>query len=175
MEHEPTGYGKAKFGDSPQKVEKLYPGKVKALGQESLGATPVFSPLIARQSLSDQKVLGLAHPVTVELRYWKDQLWVVIVYYGANDSTAVNEALRKEYGKPDQSSADQVWKGKKTLVNTANRERWYAMSDNAIAHDAQMAFMEEMRQAQEKMRERQGRPAQAPPAAQQPEAPPAGK
>lgn len=164
MDHEPTGFGKAKFGASPQEVEKLYKGKIKGLGQESLGATPVFSPFVVRQSLSEQKVLGLEQPVTVELRYWKDRLWVVIVYYGQNGTEAVNEALRKEYGKPDQSSGDQIWQGKKVLVNTANRERWYAISDNAIAHEAQLAFMEEMRKAQEKMRERQGLPAQTAPA-----------
>lgn len=176
MDNPPTGYGKAKFGASPAQVEKLYPGQIKVLGQESLGATPVFSPYIVRQSLSDQKVLGLEKPVTVELRYWKDQLWVVIVYYGANDIKDVNEALRKQYGKPNQTSSDQVWQTDKVLLNTANRERWYAISDNAIAHEAQVAFMEEMRKMQEKARGHHAQaPEEAPDAAAPPPPAPAGK
>ena len=156
---QPTGYGKARFGMTPAEVEKLYKGQVRVLAQENMGATPVTGPNIVRQLLANQRVPGLKEPTNVELRYWKDKLWVVIVYYGQNGNDAVNEALRAEYGAPTISAQDSVWQGPKTLVNTSNRERWYAMSDVALSRDAQQAFMEDMRKLQEKQRAQDAPPA----------------
>ena len=163
MDHEPTGFGKARFGMSPEEVEKLYPGKVRVLGQENLGASPVFSPRVVRQVLPDQKILDLKEPTNVEFRYWDNKLWVVVVYFGQNTVQQVNEALRKEYGKPPAVSADSLWTGTKAVVNTANRDRWYAISDLAISKEAQAAFMEDLRRAAERQRGQQPAPP-APPA-----------
>jgi hypothetical protein len=167
MENEPAGIGKAKFGMSPAEVEKLYPGAVRTLvGMESLGAAPVGGPYVVRQAFSAHAVEGLPEPTTVELRYWKDQLWVVVVYYGNNSAEVVQEALRKRHGPPDLASNDSLWRGEKVQVNTVNRERWYALADKALSAEAQKLFSEEMRMLQERSRGAGGGPppATAPPA-----------
>lgn len=162
LEKEPAGLGKAKLGMSPKEVQKLYPGKVRVLDMEHLGATPVKSAHMVRQLLSDQKVEGLASPTNVELRYWDDKLWVIIVYYGENSNESVQEGLRKVYGQPDLSGNDAVWRGKKVQINTATRERWYAIADLALSAQAQQAFAAEMEKVQAKMRESQKPPPAAP-------------
>jgi hypothetical protein len=162
MEHEPNGFGKAHFGMSPQEVEKLYAGTIRTLGQENLGASPVYGPRISRQLLPDQKVPGFNQPTNVELRYWDNKLWVVIIYYGQNGLEEVNAALRKEYGKPPTAASDSMWSGSKVMVNTANRERWYAISDIALSKEAQAVFMEDLRKAQERMRAQPAAPPAAP-------------
>jgi hypothetical protein len=168
LENQPDGLGKAKLGMSPQQVEKLY--KVRTLDKENLGATPVYSADILRQVLADQQVPGLKVPTNVELRYWKNKLWVIIVYFGQNGGEAVNEALTKQFGKPTITSTDSVWQFPKVMVNTANRDRWYAIADTALSKEAQAAFMEDLRKAAEQ------RQLQQPPAAAAPAAPvPAAK
>lgn len=166
----PTGLGKAEMGMSPEQAEKIFKDKLKPMGQENLGATPVFSPDIQRQLLIDQKVPEMKDPTKVELRYWKNKLWVIIVYYGQNTNEAVNEGLVKQFGKPSISSTDLVWQFPKLTVNTSNRDRWYAIADTALSREAQAAFAEDLRKAAER-RQTQQAPAAAP---QQP-APPAGK
>lgn len=172
MQNEPTGFEKARFGMSPPEVAKLYEGKIQKLDKEYLGSSPVLSPLVHRQALRDMKLPWLQHPVTVELRYWKDRLWVVIVYYGENSQEEVVEGLRKQYGPPDISGHDAVWRGAKVTVNTANRERWYAIADLELSREVQAVFAEDMRRAQEAARARQGGAAPAAPA---PAATPAAK
>jgi len=171
FENEPAGLGKLKFGMSPQQVEKLFPGKVRTLDMEHLGATPVKSAYIVRQVLPDQTVAGLPAPTNVELRYWKDKLWVIIVYYGANSNNDVAEGLNKQYGKPTISGQDSIWRGQKVQVNTVMRERWYAIADLALSGEAQKVFAEDMRKAQERLRGQQGAAPAAPPPAAAPKAP----
>jgi hypothetical protein len=167
VKKEPSGLGKAQFGMSPQQVEKLYKGQVRTLGQENLGATAIYSPDIVRQVLADQKVGGLSQPTNVELRYWKNKLWVIIVYFGQNSAESVNESLVKQFDKATISSTDYVWQFPKVMVNTANRDRWYAMADTALSREAQAAFAEDMRKAAEQ-RQTQQAPAAAPPPAPAP-------
>jgi len=149
VQKQPTGYGKARFGMSPQEVEKLFKGKVRTLGEENLGATPITGPNVVRQVISDQKVPGFDQPTNVELRYWKGKLWVAIIYYGQNSTEQVNQALLKLYGEPTVMAADILWQFPKVMVNTANRERWYAIGDTALSREVQAVFLEELRQQQQ--------------------------
>lgn len=144
FQNEPDGFGKARFGLSPAEVAKLYPS-AKPLDKEFLGATPVFSPFIARQHLTEQKVPGLSKPVSVELRYWKDKLWVVIVYFGDNSAEQVEASLRERFGEPMGTGTGPYWTGEKVSITTAVREKWYSISDNAASAEVRHLFAEEMR------------------------------
>ena len=166
VKYQPSGYGRARFGMSPEEVAKLFKGKVRTLGDESMGATPVLGPNVVRQLLSDQKVPGLDLATTVELRYWKGKLWVAIVYYGQNSAEQVNQSLLKRLGPPTLASSDIVWHFPKVMVNTANREHWYAIGDTALSSQAQAALLEELRRQQQM---------QAPPPAPAAVPTPAGK
>jgi hypothetical protein len=159
---EPAGFDKAKFGMSPAQVQKLYKDRVQPLKDEHLGASPVLSSLVQRQVIRDFKLPGVESPVNVELRYWKEKLWVVIVYYGNNGQETVVESMRKVYGPPDVSGQDALWRGTKVQINTANRERWYAIADQALSLEAQALFMEDMKRAEEYHRARQGGAAPTP-------------
>jgi len=162
FDKQPKGVGKADFGMSPAQVEKAYKDKFRRLDKEHLGATPVYNPDIVRDLIEDQRLIGLEQPVNIELRFWKDKLWVAIVYYGKNPNEKVNEALRREYGTPDQTGKDAIWKGDKVMVNSANAERWYAVSDVAVSREVQAAFMKDFQQAQQRA---QGQSAPPTPAA----------
>ncbi len=144
---EPAGFGKAHFGMSPAQVKKLYPS-ARTLGEENLGATPVFGPLVVRQALDDQEAPGLPKPVLVELRYWKERLWVVIVYYRENSSEQVVGALKRDLGQPATSAADPYWTASNVTVMTDDRQRWYAITDNALSKEAQEAFVAQGQGAQ---------------------------
>jgi hypothetical protein len=169
LENQPSGLGKAQFGMSPKQIEKIYKGKVRTLDRENLGATPIYTADVVRQVIADEKVAGLDQPTNVELRYWKNKLWVIIVYFGQNGAEAVNEALLKQFGKPTVSSTDLVWQFPKVLVNTSNREHWYALAELEMSKEVQAAFTEDLRKAAEQ-RQTQQAPAAAPPAAPVPAA-----
>ncbi len=152
--HEPNGLGKLRFGMTPAQVLRLYPA-LKKLDQENLGASPVISPLAVRQLLSNQKVPGLKKPVLVELRYWKEKLWVIVVYFGQNPADEVMAALKKQYGEPSTSSREPVWRGKKANVMTNLMPGWYAIADNELSRDAQEVIIGEIRKNEERMRAQQ--------------------
>ena len=141
MKTEPSGYGVLRFGSPPEQVERLYPGARRLNSLENLGAVPVTGPAVVRYVLENQKIPGFSKPVRVELRFWKNRLWVVIVYYGENAAEQVVAAVKKQVGDPENRNAEPVWTGKKTTVSMANRERWYALSDNAVSKEVQEDLM----------------------------------
>ena len=143
MTIEPKGFGKAHFGMSPAEVKKLYPN-MRTLGRESFGATPVLGPDFVRQLLPAERIEGLSKPVPVELRYWKSRLWVVIVYYGANSTDDVVKYLKKLVGDPSNREPEPMWRGGEVTVNAANRERWYAISDNNLSRGVQVLLQSEL-------------------------------
>lgn len=137
----PDGFGRAKFGMSVEEVKKAYP-KMEVLDR-MLGAAVVSGPFVKRFLLPGMKHPGLAKPTDVELRFWKDRLWVAIVYFGDNPEAKVLEALRKQNGEPEPGS--NSWTGRKSTVVFVPRQRWYSVGDNAITQEVQQLFMEEFR------------------------------
>ncbi len=162
----PDGFGKAKLGMSPQEVAKLYP-ELKKLDREVLGATPVFSPFVVRQLIPSVALAGAPHPVPVELRYWKDKLWVIIVYNGQNSDEQMTDAFTALCGKPSADKPGPAWFGEKVSISSAPKQHWYALADNALSKQAQELFAEEMAR-QRQMAARRG--AAAVPAASAPAA-----
>jgi hypothetical protein len=138
---EPTGFGTAKFGMSLAEVWKMYP-KAKLLGpRDTLGASAVDGPYIDRLALHDQPVPGFAKPTTVELRFWKDKLWAVVVYFGDNDPEACKIYLTQTFGpsaSPDPNSPS--WPGTKVSTSAVYKQNWYGFSDDAISKEAAAWF-----------------------------------
>jgi len=152
MENEPTGFGKARFGMTVAQVSEIYPQMEKLT--KSLGAAVVEGPLIERRVLWKEEISGLSKPVNVELRFWKDQLWVVIVYFGENDLETVVRLLTERHGPPSGKPANAIWEGKKSTIMIAGKARWYSIQDNAISKEAQAVFMEDFKRAMERRRAR---------------------
>lgn len=158
--NEPTGFGKARFGMSVEEVRALYP-EMEATKQR-LGAPVVEGPLISRHVLWKQNVPGLNQPADVELRFWKNQLWVVIVYFGANDLDSVLRALTDQYGAPNKGDPRApVWSGARSTIIVSAKAKWYSMHDNAISKDAQNALIEDLRRTMEQRRAGRAQPSES--------------
>jgi len=159
---EPRGFGKATFGMPEAEVLKLYPDAVPLQPGQTLGASAVAGPDISRVVLKNHKVEGLAKPTTVELRFWKKQLWGVIVYFGDNSDAEVVALLEKQFGKSENPDPKQMlWVGTATQTTASLRQRWYGSNDQKLSKEAQTWFMNALK----------GHGHDAPPAA----APPAAK
>ncbi|MDX2166991.1 MAG: hypothetical protein SF182_08010 [Deltaproteobacteria bacterium] len=147
---EPTGYGKAKFGSSTAAVKKLYPTLREVAPTDKLVAPFIGGPFITRMLLDNQTVAGLPKPVLVELRFWKDQLWGAIGYFGDNTDQQVMDMLTKQLGPPQASNAAQVtWTGKATQTIVSPRLRWYGTTDDALSKQAQAWLAEEIEKAKQ--------------------------
>jgi hypothetical protein len=136
---EPEGFGNAKFKMTPEQAKAALPGLEET--EEDLGAALVGGPYVKRFVLRNHPVPGLQHPTNVEIRFWKDRLWVVIVYFGQNDYPSVVEALEKQLGstsKGDEKS--RVWIGEKTTSVASDREKYYSLADNDLSNEARAAL-----------------------------------
>jgi hypothetical protein len=135
--YEPTGFGTAKFGMSLAQVWKMYPQARLLRENETLGAAAVGGPYIDRLVLRNQPVPGFAKPTTVELRFWKDQLWGVIVFFGDNDPEQCKAYLAKTFGPTTSRDPDNpVWLGGKVSSTGTYKEHWYGYTDIAMSQEA---------------------------------------
>lgn len=143
MTNEPTGFGAAKFGDSIAQVQKALP-KMEETSKD-LGAQAFSSDHLKRFALQQAQVPGLDKPTTVELRFWKDKLWAVIVYFGDNTDAQVLEMLTKQFGPPAAATATPAWRGTQTETLMVARQRYYGTTYNPLSADAQAWFVERLR------------------------------
>ncbi|GIW41082.1 MAG: hypothetical protein KatS3mg076_1659 [Candidatus Binatia bacterium] len=140
-EREPDGWGKARFGMSREEVGRLFP-HAQPLSKEHLGAAAPLGPEFARQLLPEEKFPGLELPVSVELRYFRDRLYAVVVYWGANPAERVLDVLRRRYGPAP--GPEPTWKGEKVTIATDVRGRWHAFWDNRLSQEAARVFTERL-------------------------------
>jgi hypothetical protein len=148
---ERRGLGKLTLNQSIAQVQKIYP-QMRKLTTEELGAGVALSPLIQRYHQTEVTLPGLAHPVALELRFWKEKLWVVIAYYAGNSGAEVERWLKKRYGKPTTTDPDPTWFGKLTQIITTPSEGWFSVGDNELSADAQAVFRESLRKVMERQR-----------------------
>lgn len=135
--YQPAGFGPAAFGMGLMQVWKLFPLAKLMSGEEQLGAPLVAEPYVDRLELRDQSVTGLDKPTTVELRFWKDQLWSAVVYFGDNDVAQVKAFLEKTFGRPVGSEADHpTWPGPRVTTTAVYSQKWYASSLNDLSQEA---------------------------------------
>jgi hypothetical protein len=145
-------FEKLRFGQTVVEVQALYP-KMRLLEGEQLGAAVAFSPYIQRWSQPGIKLAGLANEVSLELRFWKERLWVVIAYYGANTAEDITSFLTKRHGAPTSTQPDASWNGKEVVIITSPQERWFSYNDLTLSAEVQAVFMEDLQRSQ---RARQG-------------------
>ena len=128
---------------SVAEVQKIYP-KMRKLDREQFGAMVVSSPLIDRYYQPDVKLEGLAHPVALELRFWKGQLWVLIAYLGDNSEDDMVAWLQKTYGPPRATKPNASWFGTTRTIVVNSKGRWLSWNDNALSAEIQKLLMKEM-------------------------------
>ena len=146
--HTPEGFGKAKFGMTVEQVRQFYPTLIPA--PAVTGAASFRSPNMTRYMVAEVDVPGLRHPCALELRFWKNQLWSIIIYYAKNPFPEVVENLRRNYGPPTTKAHDPTWVLSKVTIVTSPAQLWYSFDDNEIGNDVRRAFMEAIQQHQAK-------------------------
>jgi hypothetical protein len=110
---------------------------------EKLAAAAVYTPNIRRFVVSGQKLAGSEVPVTVELRFWKDELWIYLTYFEAADKARVLAWLEKQYGPPDHSRDERpLWAGDRILILGELVRGWFTVQDETISRKAQTWFAE---------------------------------
>lgn len=145
--NELTGFGAVKLGSSVEEMKKVHPAMAPLGPTETLGSQAFVSEYLARYVLRGVEVPELKRKADVELRFWKDKLWVYIVYYAADDEKAVIEALTKRLGPPNGTNPQKPgWVGDTSTVFVETAKHWYAVSDNTISKDAQAWFITNLRQ-----------------------------
>jgi hypothetical protein len=138
---EPDGFGKAKFKMTAAQAKAAIPELEET--EEHLGAAVVGGPRVKRFVLRKYKVPGVEHPTDVELRFWDDKLWVVIVYFGQNDYASVSKALEKQLGPTSRGDdKSRVWLGEKTTSTVSDREKYYSFADNDLSNVARAALFQ---------------------------------
>jgi hypothetical protein len=142
--HAPEGFGTAKFGMTLEQVRQLYPTLAKAPVVTS--AAYFRLPSLTRYWITKVDVPGLRSQCDVEFRFWKNRLWSVVVYYGANAFADVAEKLRREYGPPSTKSRDPSWAFGSASITTSPGQMWYSLDDNEIGKDVQRGFTETIQQ-----------------------------
>ena len=124
---EPSGFGDAKLQMILDELRSYYP-ELEDPGDKNLGALPIGGPHISRYVARDQQVPGLANPSDLEFRFWKDKLWIIIVYFGDNGADAAMATLRKQLGSPTGSDKQLPrWDGEKTEVTAHLAQGWYGI------------------------------------------------
>jgi len=160
----PKGFGKAKFGMTLEQVRQLYPTLAPAPVVTS--AAYFRSPNLTRYWMTKVDVPGLHGPCSVEFRFWKSQLWSVVVYYGAIAFTDVVEHLQRDFGPPSTKGRDPSWALGTATITTSPGQRWYSFEDSEISKDVRGAFLAAVQQRQPGKTPRT--PAAAPPGGQPP-------
>jgi len=154
LAHVPEGFGKAKFGMTLEQVRQLYPTLVPAPFVTS--AAFFKSPHLTRYWMTNVDVPGLKPKSSVEFRFWKNQLWSIIVYYGGKTYADVVEHLQQSYGPPTVKNSQPSWTLGKVTIITSPGQMWYSLDDGDISNDVRREFMEAIQQRQ------QAKPAQPP-------------
>jgi hypothetical protein len=136
-----TGYGSAPFLTTYDAFKRLYPSAEPVSEGANLGAPSIGGPYIRRLVLKDQKVEGLEKPTMVELRFWKNKLWGVIVYYGENNPEQIFAMLIKRLGPSDSTDpTNPLWERSKTQTTAQKKQLWFGINDRALSKEAQDWF-----------------------------------
>jgi hypothetical protein len=136
-----TGLGTFPFGGSLADFQKQFPKAEPLPEGKDIGSPTIGGPYIRRFVLTDQKVDGVAKPTQVEVRFWKNKLWAVIVYYGGNDDAKIHAMLLERLGPNESGDEDNpLWQRAKTATTAQKKQRWYGVTDAELSKQAQAWF-----------------------------------
>ena len=163
-----TAYDGAQLGSTPEQVRKAFP-KMEVT-TENLGSQPFPSEHLVRYVVRDAKIAEAGKPGMVELRFWNNKLWAIVVYYPPDTKDAVLAALTKRLGPPNGTNpAKPSWQGAKSSVFVETSLNWFAVTDNALSKEAQAWFLANLQKMSQAMQQGQQKAAAAsaaaPPAA----------
>jgi len=135
------GFAGVHFGDSVETATAKLPAMKPLANDQKMPAAVFASPHLRRFLFEGYELEGVAAPLKVELRFWKDQLWAFLVYFEKEDAPAVLQALEKRYGERTSGVADRpIWKDGRVTLQTVSKAGWYGATSDAISEDARAWF-----------------------------------
>ncbi len=140
------GFAEIEFGDSLEVAKKKHPEmRPVSTTDTRLNAAAIQSPHLVREVIGDYKLGNVPTPVQVELRFWRDQLWAVVVYYDRGESEAVLKYLDETYG-PRTSGTPQrpIWSDDRVQLQVVTTGGWYGATSKSISEDARSWFFKKL-------------------------------
>ena len=138
-----TVIGDVRLRQSVQEVQEQLPEMREVSGRVG-GLSSVDGPSVRRFVLQGAKPFGLKKPTDMELRFWKDQLWLVIFQFGDNADTEVRAALEKRFGAKPGALEQAFWTGPDYDAALQMKPRWFSLQDPGLTAEAQRWFLEVM-------------------------------
>jgi len=138
-----TVIGEVRLRQSLADVQKQFP-EMRELRGKGKERAIVEGPFIRRFAVRGVKPFGLAKATDMELRFWKDQLWLAIFQFGDNSESEVRAALEKRFGAKPSVAAQAFWDATNYSVALQVKPRWFSIQDPALTSEAQRWFLELM-------------------------------
>lgn len=141
-----AAFGRTPFGTSWTEVRARYPRAQELAAGQERAAPSIGGPFVRRLLLAAQPVEGFKGTADVELRFWKNRLWTVVVYPGPDPDPPMMTVLGARLGPPTGGDADNPqWTRGGTQTTAAVKLHWYAINDVALSAEAQAWFVKAMR------------------------------
>jgi hypothetical protein len=144
----PDGVAAAKFGMTVEQARQRYPDLAPA--PVMIGAAYVISPDLSRYVVPKIELPGLPGDSSLELRFWKKQLWSIIVYYGSTPFPTVLDYLRREYGPTAATTGDPTWTLGKVAIVTSPGQMWYSLEDSEVSKEVRSAWLAALQELQKR-------------------------
>jgi hypothetical protein len=126
------------MGMSSAQVREILPDMKTAEG----GEEPLTSRARAERYIitTGQAFDGL-QGCRLELRFFDDRLWVILVNYKDNPTEEVERILKERYGEPTHQYGNVArWSGSGLEVILERKAKWFSFADEAVAEEAAKAF-----------------------------------
>jgi hypothetical protein len=133
---------KLELGQTIDEVRRAHP-ELRPL-RVNLGSSFAEGAPVSRFVLRGVVPVGLQKSTDVELRFWKERVWIGIVYFGDNRDEDVRAALEKRYGEIEKSTDQPWWSTDEYAVTAQMARRWYSVQEPKMSAEAQSWLVEEL-------------------------------
>jgi hypothetical protein len=138
-----TVVGEVRLRQALADVQKQFP-EMKELRGKGQERAIVEGAFIRRFAVRGVKPYGLPKATDMELRFWKDQLWLAIFQFGDNREADVRAALEKRFGAKPAAAPQAFWDAPNYSVALQVKPRWFSIQDPVLTAEAQRWFLEMM-------------------------------
>ena len=144
-------FSRAQMGMSSAQVREILPDMKNAEG----GEEPHTSHTRVERYITTGQAFDGLQGCRLELRFFDDRLWVIIVNYEDNSTEEVERILKERYGEPTSQYGNVArWSGSGLEVILERNAKWFSLGDEALAEEvAKAAFPEAFEKATDRGRE----------------------
>lgn len=139
---EPQGFGKARFGMSPEDFQREYP-QAQLVNPPSPAAEPKPVKLISYRL--EKETVGPLADCRVDFRFFGAKPELYEIQFLCPDRGAVGRYLTTEFGPPQSvSSSTLTWTGKKVGISFAAKAGAFSYGDLARSRNLQALLIQQM-------------------------------